>query len=276
MEIIKVIIDLMRVLVWPILIVSIILIFYKQLRSLLDNVSEIRYGKFKAKLNKDFNKISRILTQETIDELREIEDADIDSKEKTRLKQQYLTEQFERISNTVESLVRDGVKETNKVMITPGNGDIKNRILLGVPSGQTRDRNLKYNIYYDPEDRTHRFSFKYIGLYDGGTIFAVGEVKKIAYCNLDDSGNLIPRNGYNLDNLTEDEKKRIKGIIEEDDLDAGLKFFLVDKFQETNYWKESDYPLRGKKYFWLDEVEGFKEGMSSLELANLLKEKCWE
>ena len=149
----------------------------------------------------------------------------------------------------------------------------KEHTMLAVAAGTTFEDNLKYNIYYDPALRTHGYHFRYIGLYKSWAIRAVGEVSKIVYCDYDKENDvLIPTKDDDVFiTLTRDEKERIKKVIKETDyyeLERGNKFFLVDKFYETEYTLDS--PIQGKQYFWLNEFLGFNKNMSSNDLAALL------
>ena len=158
-------------------------------------------------------------------------------------------------------------------------GNTKDSTMLAFAVALSIDENKKYNIYYDPASRSHNYPFKYIGLYHDKEIVAVGEVKKIIYCDYNiEKKKLIPTDGKEL-NLTEDEYDRIKDTILNTpyyDLEEGNKFFLVDNFYPTHFKKSSDYALRAKKYFWLNEIIGFHDGMTAAELAKLLSGREWE
>jgi hypothetical protein len=151
--------------------------------------------------------------------------------------------------------------------------------MLVVSAGDSIGENKKYGIYYDPVDRTHKKAFKYLGLYDYKSIRAVGEVQHIVGCELR-NGDLIPtKNKVGFDRLTQEDKKSIKGIIGEVDraeIGKGHKFFLVDQFNEMDFKKsESGGVVRRTRYMRLKDFQGFKEGMSSQELAALLDGREW-
>ncbi len=153
----------------------------------------------------------------------------------------------------------------------------KNRTLLVFTAGESLQENLKYGIYYDPVLRNHNSPFKYLGLYNNKAIRAIGEVTKIVPCDYID-GKLVGTQGYDINKLSTNEYNRIKETIENTsyyDLKLGIKFFLVDKFYKTNSPKASFGGIRAKKYFWLNETEGFKEGMTAEELAKLFDKKSW-
>lgn len=241
MEAAKLIVDLIGKLIWPIVLIIIIWKFRKQIAIRLKDVNEIELpGGFKAKLEKAIDA--------RIEKLDLIEDLEV---------------QIEK-------------EQVNK--IEPNKKVQQNQTLLAFTANTTREENLQYDIYYDPETRKHNILFKYIGLYAEKSIFAIGKLNKIAHCDYDE-GRLIGRDGYDLNQLSEDEYERIKGIIENTDyydIKRGVKFFLVDKFYITDYIKISDYPIRAKKYIWLDKVKGFEDNMTVPQIAKLLDGKEWE
>lgn len=156
--------------------------------------------------------------------------------------------------------------------------NIENHTLLAFTANESLDENLKYRIYYDPVTRNHNTPFKYIGLYANKTVLAVGKLNKIICCDFE-NGKLVATNGDDLNKLTKGEYNRIKDTIENTDyydLTEGSKFFLVDNFYKTTYTKTSFSSIRAKKYFWLDEIEGFKENMTAEQIAKLLDGKTWE
>ncbi|MDF2449470.1 MAG: hypothetical protein K0R26_1974 [Bacteroidota bacterium] len=268
MEKAKLIIDLIGMLIWPTVVMTIVLIFRKQIIIRLKDIKEVEFGGFKAKLNEI--KVEA-LTEETTDALKNIDsEKNISDGEKEILKKQYISDQLKRITHQIE--------EPREKKVSSENIDIKETTLLAFTANTSRQENLKYNLYYDPTSRNHNSPFKYIGLYASGEIFAVGTVKKIAYCDYK-NGELIGTYGFDISTLTTDEYNRIKGVIENTkyyNLDEGHKFFLVDEFNQTHYIKSSDYALRSKKYFWLDDIPAYKKGMSSKQIAELLNGKTWE
>lgn len=156
--------------------------------------------------------------------------------------------------------------------------NIESRTLLVFTASESLKENLSYNIYYDPATRNHNSPFKYIGLYQNKTVVAVGKVEKVVYCDYK-NGNLIATNDYDLSLLSKSEYARIKDTIEKTsyyDLKQGNKFFLVDKFYMTDFKKTSFSSIRAKRYFWLDEIEGFKDGMTAEQVAKILDGKVFE
>lgn len=188
---------------------------------------------------------------------------------------------YQTISNNLTDFdfeMREIVEDYISLCIEHGLTNLENRTLLAFTAGTSLSENLRYRIYYDPATRSHNWAFKYIGLYRNKAVVAVGKLDKIVFCNYE-NGRLVASNGDDLPKLTPDEYNRIKDTIEYTDyydLEQGNKFFLVDNFYPTNYVKTSFSSIRAKKYFWLDEIEGFKDGMTAEQLANLLNGKTWE
>ncbi|HVT61994.1 MAG TPA: hypothetical protein VHD33_00700 [Legionellaceae bacterium] len=157
--------------------------------------------------------------------------------------------------------------------------DTERYTMLAVTASTSIDINRKYNIYYDPATRSHNIPFYYLALYEGRSIVAVGRLTKIIYCDYE-NGKLVSSNGYPL-TLTAEEYDRIKTTIEETpyyDLRRGVKFFLVEKFIDTNFQKISPSGLRAKKYFFLNDpntIKGYNENMSVEEIAEVLKHNTW-
>ncbi|HBL74605.1 MAG: hypothetical protein A2W90_00200 [Bacteroidetes bacterium GWF2_42_66] len=224
-------------------------------------------------INKNFDKI--------YEEIEKVKGIIIDKTKKLPAINVVEKEKLEKIISAELETIRGQVTATEeKEEINLVTKNIENHIMLAFAVGTSLAENLKYNIYYDPSNRSHYRRFKYIGLYADKAILYVGKISKIVHCNYDKvNKQLVSTNDYDLTLLSEDEKNRIIGIIENTeyyDLQVGIKFFLVDKFYDTNYMKTSAYPLRAKKYFFLDEIKGFKEGMTAQQVAKLLDEKFWE
>ena len=270
-EVIKLILDFIGILIWPSVVLIIIFMFKNQIRSRFIDIKEVELPGG-AKLKWDTKMKS--LAEETGDEVKEIEKDESDPKKRDELLRQVLVEKFRSIAAQIEVTSRNQIVEASFVV----EAKTQDKVLLAFASGTSLKENLKYGIYYDPAYRNHSTPFRYIGLYSDGAIVAIGEVKKIIRCYLEED-NLVGSEGDDLKTLTADENSRIKEIMANTkyyDIKNDCKFFLVDKFYKTNFEKKSDYGLRAKKYFWLDEIPGFKVGMSAEQLAKLLDGKQWE
>ena len=191
---------------------------------------------------------------------------------------------FEHLIDTIDDNLDDYEVEMKEILDDYSNFcedsdliDRADRTMLAFTAGESLTENLKYGIYYDPDTRNHNLPFHYVGLYNNKTIVAIGKLTKIVYCHYE-NGELKPSKTDTLD-LTDKEYKRIKEIIEVTDyydLRKDTKFFLVDKFIETRFKKVSPSSLRMKRYFFLDEIDGFKDTMDTDDIATLLNGKEWE
>jgi hypothetical protein len=146
--------------------------------------------------------------------------------------------------------------------------------MLVVTASTSLRENLKYGVYYDPITRNHNTAFKYMGLYFNKSIVAIGEVMHCVWADsLED--NIVIKNNVNP---PEEVKKRISEIIKKTDyydIRAGHKFYVVDRFYETNFVKTSSGSLRGKQYFKISDLPGVKMGMSANEMATIVNGKEW-
>jgi len=228
---------------------------------------------FLENLNSKVNKV-----EQKVDEVKKMsEEANDKAKENEK---EIKNTQAGLFNNEAANAIKENKQDNTKnAAVQPENikrGHIdKQNTMLAVASGTTFDDNIKCNIYYDPAKRTHAYDFKFIALYKSWGIRAVGEVAKVVYCDYDeDEDLLIPtKNEEVFRNLSTDELKKIKDIIINTkyyDLEKGIKFFLIDKFYETEYILDS--PIMGKQYFWLNEFPQFNQNMSAEDIAKMLSE----
>ncbi len=215
-------------------------------------------------------------TQE-IFEKKIIELSSISESEKNKLTE-FVKNQFDTISAQVIT-TQENAEEIASGLKTIEDNNIGDSTMLAFTTNETLEINLKYGIYYDPADRNHNSPFKYIGLYAYKAIQAVGVKKKVVYCDYD-NGKLVSSDIENsLGQLTSDEYNRVKGMIEDDGYTggySGMKYFIVDEYFDTHFIKVSFSSIRGKKYFYLNEIDGFMEGMSAETVAQLLDGKTWK
>lgn len=157
--------------------------------------------------------------------------------------------------------------------------DFKDRTMLAVPAGHSLSENLKTSIYYEPASRNHSRGFAYLGLYDNRALRLVGKIEVVvetAYEN----GQLTILN-TKAGKLSVAHKEEIVQLIESTKTGYWLhephRFYFVDAFTPINYKKETPGPLRGKKYFQLDQLPevDFSTDLSGQQLANLLHQKQW-
>lgn len=248
MELLKIILDFIAKIAWPITIIGVLIFFKKYIIELFPYITKLKAGGIEVSVEQ---KIASIV-EETL------ENKNVQTDIPDNLKQ-IVYQEDEPIKN---------IEKHEK----------HNAVMLAFAAGESINLNLKYDIYYDPADRNHNTPFSYVGLYNQLAIVAVGKLSKIVYCDYK-NGELVATHGDNLDKLSSNEYNRIKDVIKETDyydISQGCKFFIIDKFCKTNYRKSSPYPLRAKKYFWLNQIKGFNINTSILELSEELNKLTWE
>jgi len=150
------------------------------------------------------------------------------------------------------------------------------RLIRAVTAGETYDDNLELCLYYDPAERGYS-EHSYIGLYKSKAIRAIGKIVAIVEADLA-NGNLIMKNSAKI--TLKQEKDILEAIKRGSNhgynIEVGHKFFLVDKFYDTNYKKTSKQSLRGKKFFDIGELFP-KENITGAEmLASRLNDMTWQ
>ncbi len=158
----------------------------------------------------------------------------------------------------------------------------KDYTMLAVSCGKSIKENAKYDIYYNPVERSHNKEFRFLGIYNNKAIRYVGEIDTKVGCDLVD-GQLEPTMyEEKFQELTDEKKGRIKGIIEDTaksdyytSIAKGKEFYLVKKFHRVNFKKASKGGLRKKKYMNLENY-GYEGDMNGEEVAEMLDGKEWE
>lgn len=150
------------------------------------------------------------------------------------------------------------------------------RLMRAVTAGETYDDNIELNLYYDPADRGYT-EHTYIGLYKNKAIRAVGKIAAIVEADLI-NGKLIIKNSTNITaKQEEDILEAIKrGSNHGYNIEIDHKFFLVDKFYDTNYEKTSKQSLRGKKFFDIGELFPKENITGAKMLASRLNDMTWQ
>jgi hypothetical protein len=144
-----------------------------------------------------------------------------------------------------------------------------------VLANKSRDENLKFNIYYDQRGfREH----KYIGLYGGKTVYAIGEIENIVDANLVNKELVI---NWSKSEVQDDQKQRIREIIKyvmENrgwDIRLGSHFFFVKEFVLTDYKKSTPRAPMGTKFFNLKNILKRDILPPVADIASLLRKETW-
>ncbi len=146
-----------------------------------------------------------------------------------------------------------------------------------VACGATINDNFKYLLYYDPADRGYT-EHGYIGIYHNKCVKGVGEITNIVTADLVDSDLIIHES---LNKVTDKQKENIINAIFSAkrnwgwDIDKNHKFFIVDKFYETDFRKTTKYPMQGKRLFNLKELLSVTELPEIKDIAEKLRHITW-
>lgn len=123
-------------------------------------------------------------------------------------------------------------------------------IMLGVPVGDTCEKNMEFNLYTDAKKNV----YGYLGLYKDKKICAVGKVIKVVKVETV-NGELK----YNPE-PTYDEKRRYEEFSKHSInpnspvADSKDRIFFVDNFYRTNYKNVGTMGIMGGKKFLLDKL----------------------
>lgn len=147
-------------------------------------------------------------------------------------------------------------------------------------AGWSLKENFEYNLYYDLKSRGFDKT-DYFGLYSQKAVCAVGKIENIILADFEDD-----KFKYIYSEMgkkpSEDQLNRIKSVIpvalERNGYEIAInhRFFLVEKFHQTDYKKSSLYPIQKSKYFDLREVLEVNELPEDVaEIAQELSSKTW-
>ena len=145
-------------------------------------------------------------------------------------------------------------------------------------AGATFDFNFRESIYYDNAERGFR-AHDYLGLYRNKSLRAIGKITAIITA-VEENGSII----YNreLGELTDEYKNRILRAIDDaktygyDLVHYKHRYFIVDKFYETDFKKSTPRPPMGSRIFDLTKILEREKIPETDQIADILKTKTWE
>ena len=145
-------------------------------------------------------------------------------------------------------------------------------------AGTTFDFNIRENLYYDNADRGFK-AHNYLGLYKNKSMRAIGKITAIITA-VEENGSII----YNreLGELTDEYKNRILRAIDDaknygyDLVHYKHRYFIVDKFYETDFKKSTPRPPMGSRIFDLTKILETEKIPEIDKIAEILKTKTWE
>ena len=144
-------------------------------------------------------------------------------------------------------------------------------------AGTTIDFNMREGIYYMGAEQGYR-PHDYVGLYNMKSMRAIGKIEAIVTAVETPKGlECKAEKGV----LTEEVKEKIiRAIADGDRYRYDLhnhvhRYFIVDKFYETDFNKTTPYGPMGSRVFDLTQVLGTLDLPSVEDIADLLKAKSW-
>lgn len=149
--------------------------------------------------------------------------------------------------------------------------------MRAVTCGQSFEDNFKYDLYYDPSDRGFS-AHGYIGVYYQKAVRGIGRLVNVVQADYIDRKLVINRTNSPV---TDNQKERIINAMKdaaenrEWNIYKGHQFFLVDKFERTNFLKKTKYPIQRTKYFDLCEVLNLDKLPETTQIAELLNDCEW-
>lgn len=157
------------------------------------------------------------------------------------------------------------------------NANTKMRVIL---AGTTFEQNMENNIYHAPRERGYQ-NHKYLGLYKDKAVRGIGEVISSADTSYNFDNKELSIKEIQFGVITDEQKAIVKKVIIEArekfgyPISEGHRLFFVKQYYETKYIKPTRGGLFGQKYFDLADIDGYKNGMSTEEIAELLTGKEW-
>jgi hypothetical protein len=151
----------------------------------------------------------------------------------------------------------------------------KLRIVL---CGETLDENVRYGLYYHPASRGYT-ALGYLGAYRMKSVRAVGKVRNTVTARVSgDVVEVVRSEGP----TTPEDLAAIRGAVADGVANHGYTFdddhvfFLVDRFYETDFRKESKYAPMGERHFDLRAVLGSATLPETAVIADRLRDVTWE
>ena len=172
-----------------------------------------------------------------------------------------------------------------------GNIEIKNKIvkedvsnyMIAVKTGVSYYEDIELGIYYD-KARNGFSRYGYLGLYKDKSIVAIGKILNIIEFN-NITGVPYYNSVYSDFAITKEEKEKINMSVEKANKLRGWNleqenhyYYIVDKFVKTDFRKESEGALWGRKKFNLRKELKLddSEMLPDIEvIAKMLEDKKW-
>lgn len=147
-----------------------------------------------------------------------------------------------------------------------------------VTCGWTFEDNMKYSLYYDLADRGYS-EHGYIGIYKEKSVRGIGKIVNIVTADIVRGKVKVieSQNPVSEEQLANIKDAAISGKQDFGwDINRDHKFFIVDKFYETDFKKKSKYPLIRSKFFNLKDLLKTDKLPDVQVIAEKLKHLDWD
>lgn len=193
---------------------------------------------------------------------------------------------FEELVEAMEDIVDDRDIEILKVLEDFKNFCLDEKLISNskvwmraITAGTTINDNKELSLYYDQEARNYS-EHGYIGLYTDKSIRAIGKLDKtILAVERDGAIEFEPENGKCV---TAEDKERIREAIKRAEAygydlhSVKHRYFMVEKFYDTDFRKSSKNPIFRTKLFNLADIFNCASLPETNIIAETLNGKTWE
>lgn len=139
----------------------------------------------------------------------------------------------------------------------------RHRKLAAIPGGTSWRENVAHGAYFEPASRNSKsVQAAFLGTYHNKHVSHVGRIEAVAVCRV--ANGALHIDEEELGPLTEAHRTRIAAIVEAAIYYPGLgtepiRYYLVDRFAETDLRKISSGGMRGLRYFDVAELAGVSD-----------------
>lgn len=156
--------------------------------------------------------------------------------------------------------------------------------MRAITAGGSKPENLRYGVYFEDLNKP-KLVHRYLGLYAGKEVFAIGEVVNSVVAELRNGELVNVRSDHPGRKVPAEQQERIKDIIEAAPssaggyhVETGCRFFVVDRFRPISFKKRTLYPIRKYRDFDLRKLIQYSGPNlpDTDEIARQLDGKQWD
>lgn len=189
-----------------------------------------------------------------------------------------LVEQIVELSKT-DSILRDTAQEFSDFIYSQGLITKKDQFLVAMLTGTSWNDNVTHGVYYESVNRNQKWRLAaFLGLYHDRHVSHVGRIVTSVAAVKDESGELVfdlPEEG----NLDDGQRRAVQDVVDSaqpyypDFQINKYRYYIVDKFEKTEFSKSTPYGMRGHRYFDIENITGsslpkLASGLAAAEALN--------